>query len=68
VDKKKVGAAGFKYLWAMKAQNSKFKLSLDYYINGSRMQSFCLQHALDKKRGTSWLCIALNLLVFVAML
>lgn len=52
----------------MKAQNSKFKLSLDHFINGQQNAILCLQRALDKKGGTSWLCTALDLLVFVAML
>lgn len=38
----------FSYFRAMKVQNSKFKLSLDDYINGQQ-HAIHLQHALDEK-------------------
>lgn len=40
----------FSYLRAMEVQNSKFKLSLDDYINGQQ-HAIRLQHALDEKGG-----------------
>ena len=46
-----MGAAGFKYLWAMKAQNSKFKLSLDYYINGQQNAILLSAACFGQKEG-----------------
>lgn len=49
--KKKVGAVGFKYLGALKAQNLKFKLSLDYYINGQQYAILLSAGCFGQKAG-----------------